>query len=75
MIYRIGCNVNVLLLAVSNQVVLSQKRVALNLVGGRDNAGRLDDSFKLVKTQLNSLLFQYCSILRVEWSGWTRRLI
>lgn len=47
--YRVGCDVDVLLLAVSNQVVLSEKRVAFDLVYCWDDTGGLDDGFKLEK--------------------------
>ena len=38
---------NVLLLAVRNQVVLPKERVTFDLIGSRDNTGRFDDGFKL----------------------------
>lgn len=44
---RVGRDVDVLLGAVVDQLGLKQKRVALDLVGGRDDAGGLDDALKL----------------------------
>jgi hypothetical protein len=41
--YRICCDVDALLFAVGNQVVVSEERVTLDLVGGRDDTGGIDD--------------------------------
>lgn len=45
--YRIGSDVNALLLAVLNQIVALQNGVAFNLVGGGHNTGGVDDGLKL----------------------------
>jgi len=44
---RVGGDDDALLLAVLNQGVVGETRVAFDLVGGGDNAGGLDDSLEL----------------------------
>lgn len=46
--YRVSGDVDVLLLAVGNQVVLSEERVTLDLVRGWNDTSCLDDTLKLV---------------------------
>lgn len=45
--YGVSCNVDVLLLAVVNEVLLDEERVALNLVSSRCDTSALDDCLKL----------------------------
>lgn len=45
--YGVGSNVDVLLLAVGNELRLDEERVALDLVGSGGDASALDDSLEL----------------------------
>ena len=45
--YRVGSDVDALLVGVLDQRRVGQVRVALDLKGGRDNTGSVDDSFEL----------------------------
>jgi hypothetical protein len=45
--YGVSSDVNALLLAVFNQVIALEYGVALDLVGGRDDAGAVDNSLEL----------------------------
>lgn len=49
--YRVGGDVNVLLLAVLDQVVALQDGVALNLVGSGDDTSAVDDGLELSRGQ------------------------
>lgn len=50
--YRVGGNVDALLLAVLDQVVALENGVALDLVGGGDNAGTLDEGLELLMVSI-----------------------
>lgn len=45
--YGVSCNVDVLLLAVVNEILLDKERVALNLVSSWCDTSALDDCLKL----------------------------
>jgi hypothetical protein len=57
--YGVCGDVDILLLAVGYQVVLSEKRVTLDLVCSGDYAGTFDDCFKL---RYINMRFTFCSI-------------
>lgn len=46
--YRVSGNVDSLLLTVLNQVIALEHGVALDLVGGRDDTGALNESLELL---------------------------
>lgn len=52
--YRVGGDVNVLLLAVLNQIVALENGVALDLVGGGNDTGGLDKSLELVIVSMSA---------------------
>lgn len=64
---------DVLLLAVVNQILLDQKRVALNLVDSRDNSSALDDSLELWVALASCFCVTEGSYLRAPWYGWRHR--
>lgn len=45
--YGVSSNVNALLLAILDQIITGKDRVALNLVGSRDDTGGLNKSIEL----------------------------
>lgn len=52
--YRVGSDVNVLLLAVFDQIVALQDGVALDLVGSGNNASAVDEGLELLRGQHGS---------------------
>jgi hypothetical protein len=47
MAYRVGSDMDTLILAVGNQLVALQTRVTLDLVGGGNNTSGLDEGLEL----------------------------
>lgn len=68
--YRVGSDVNVLLLAVLDQVVALENGVALDLVGGGDDTGAVDEGLELFRVSIVASHWaaerRTCSILWLE---------
>jgi hypothetical protein len=65
--------VDVLLLAVVNEILLDQERVALNLVDSRDNSSALDNGLELRVSLVASFCASNGNYLRAPWYGWRHR--
>jgi hypothetical protein len=61
--YRVGGNVNVLLLAVSDELRLDEERVTLDLVGSGSDTGTLDEGLELC----NVLAQKYCACWSITY--------